>query len=154
MQKNNFIQYEISNFCQDNFFSRHNSNYWLKETYLGLGPSAHSYNGISRQWNISNNALYIQSLEKNQLNFEKEILTITQNYNEYILTALRTMWGVNLKYIEEYFGKDYLSYCLNEASKHIDTGDLLNTENKLFLTDKGKLFADRIASNLFFVDEK
>ena len=151
MHKNNFAQYEISNFCKDNFFSRHNSNYWLKETYLGLGPSAHSYDENSRQWNISNNALYIQSLEKNKLNFEKETLTISQHYNEYILTSLRTMWGTDLKYIEERFGKDYLTYCLNEATKHIDTGDILNKKNKLFLTDKGKLFADKIASNLFFL---
>lgn len=154
MRKNNFVQYEISNFCKDNFFSRHNSNYWLKETYLGLGPSAHSYNGNSRQWNISNNALYIQSLEKNKLPFEEEILTTSQHYNEYILTSLRTMWGTDLKYIEKRFGKDYLLYCLNEAEKHIHSQEIKNEGNKLFLTDKGKLFADKIASNLFFVDKK
>ncbi len=151
MKKNNFVQYEISNFCKNNYFSKHNSNYWLKETYLGLGPSAHSYNVNSRQWNISNNVLYIQSLEKKQLNFEKEILNTTQQYNEYILTSLRTMWGTDLKYIEQQFGKDYLSYCLNEVSKYSITGDIENRDNKLFLTDKGKLFADKIASNLFFV---
>jgi oxygen-independent coproporphyrinogen-3 oxidase len=154
MHKNNFVQYEISNFCKDNFFSRHNSSYWLKETYLGLGPSAHSFNGSSRQWNISNNALYIQSLEKNQLNFKKETLTIPQQYNEYILTSLRTMWGTDLNYITEHFGQDYLTYCLNEATKHADKGEILNKENKLFLTDRGKLFADKIASNLFFVADR
>jgi len=82
MNSNNFKQYEISNFCKDDFYSRHNSNYWLKENYLGLGPSAHSFNTKSRQWNISNNALYIQSLEKNELRFEVEILTTSQRYNE------------------------------------------------------------------------
>jgi len=152
MRKNDFIQYEISNFCQDNFFSRHNSNYWLKENYLGLGPSAHSYNGYSRQWNISNNALYIQSLEKNKVPFEEETLTVSQHYNEYILTSLRTMWGTDLNHIELRFGSDYLSYCLNEAEKHINAQEVRKEGNKLFLTDKGKLFADKIAGNLFFVN--
>ncbi len=154
MRKNNFLQYEISNFCKDNFFSRHNTNYWLKETYLGLGPSAHSFNGNTRQWNISNNALYIQSLEKNKLNFEEEILTEQQQYNEYILTSLRTMWGTDLSYIEKYFGKDYLSYCVNESEKYILQGDIKEEENKLFLTDKGKLFADKIAGDLFEINKK
>lgn len=154
MRKNNFVHYEISNFCKDGFFSRHNSNYWLKESYLGVGPSAHSYNGRSRQWNISNNALYIQALEKNKLNFEEETLSATQEYNEYILTSLRTMWGTDLKYIEKRFGKDYLLYCMREAEKHFQSGEIKVEENKLFLTDKGKLFADKIAGNLFFVDKK
>ncbi len=149
MQKNNFIQYEISNFCKNNFFSLHNSNYWLKQPYLGLGPSAHSFDGESRQWNISNNALYIQSLEKGELNFEKEVLTQTQHYNEYILTTLRTMWGTDLEYIKNKFGSDYESYCLNEAKNYIANKDIRSEENKLFLTDKGKLFADKIASSLF-----
>ncbi len=153
MRKNNFVQYEISNFCKDGFFSRHNSNYWLKELYLGLGPSAHSYNGNSRQSNISNNALYIQALEKNKIPFEEEILSTSQRYNEYVLTSLRTMWGTDLKYIEDHFGKDYLGYCLSEAEKYIHKEELKNEKNKLFLTDKGKLFADKIAGNLFFIDK-
>src|ERR1035437_6504932 len=142
MKQNDFIHYEISNFCKENYYSRHNSNYWLKENYLGLGPSAHSYNGLTRQWNISNNALYIQSLEKNKLNFEEETLTIAQKYNEYILTSLRTIWGTDLKFISTTFGTDYLTYCLNESEKYIAEGKLLNQKNKLFLTDKGKLLAD------------
>lgn len=152
MQKNNFVQYEISNFCKDNMFSRHNSNYWLKQTYLGLGPSAHSYNGDSRQWNISNNAQYIQSIEKGELNYEHEILTQNQQYNEYILTTLRTMWGTDLQDIKTKFGSDYYSYCLSEAHKHIENKDIIQQENKLYLTDKGKLFADKIASNLFRIE--
>ena len=154
MRKNNFVQYEISNFCKDGFFSRHNSNYWLKELYLGLGPSAHSYNGNSRQSNISNNALYIQALEKNKIPYEEEILTTSQRYNEYVLTSLRTMWGTDLRYIADHCGKDYLVYCLNEAEKYIRTDEIKNEKNKLFLTDKGKLFADKIAGNLFFIDKK
>jgi oxygen-independent coproporphyrinogen-3 oxidase len=148
MQKNNFVQYEISNFCKDN------SNYWLKSAYLGLGPSAHSYNGKSRQWNISNNGLYIQSLEKSELNFEEEVLTTSQQYNEYILTSLRTMWGADLNIIETKFGKEYASYCLTEVAEYIENKNIRKEENKLFLTDKGKLFADRIASNLFWIEEK
>jgi oxygen-independent coproporphyrinogen-3 oxidase len=144
-----FVQYEISNFCKDGFYSKHNSNYWLKENYLGLGPSAHSYNGTSRQWNISNNALYIQSLEKGELNYEKENLTVIQRYNEYILTSLRTIWGTDLKYIEQNFGNNFLVHSLKEAEKYISAENVLHKENKLFLTDKGKLLADKIASDLF-----
>lgn len=160
MQKNDLIQYEISNFCKKDFYSKHNSSYWLKESYLGLGPSAHSFNGNSRQWNISNNALYIQSLEKNQLNFEEETLSVSQKYNEYILTSLRTIWGTDLKYIEQSFGKEYLTYFLNEAEKYIKTEQVskksplgANNAEKLYLTDKGKLFADKIASDLFWLEK-
>ncbi len=152
MDKNNFVQYEISNFCKDNHFSRHNSNYWLKKPYLGLGPSAHSYDGNDRQSNISNNALYIQSIEKGELNFEKEVLTKTQQYNEYVLISLRTMWGTDLEYVRTKMGSDYVSHCLSEADRFIDSKEIRKEGNKLFLTDKGKLFADRIAGNLFKVD--
>lgn len=153
MKKNNFIQYEISNFCKDNFFSKHNSNYWKKQHYLGLGPSAHSYDGSSRQWNISNNALYIKSLEEGKLNFEKEVLSTTEQYNDYILTSLRTMWGADLGYIQVKMGNDYLTHCLSEAESFIARGDMYKENNHLFLTDKGKLFADRIASTLFLLDK-
>lgn len=151
MKQNDFIHYEISNFCKEDYHSRHNSNYWLKENYLGLGPSAHSYNGVSRQWNIANNALYIQSIETNKLNFEEEILTIAQKYNEYILTSLRTIWGTCIKYIETTFGADYKTHCLKEAERYIGE-NLLIKENKLFLTEKGKLLADKIASDLFYIN--
>lgn len=153
MKKNNFIQYEISNFCKDNFFSKHNSNYWKKQHYLGLGPSAHSYDGSSRQWNISNNALYIKSLEEGKLNFEKEVLSTTEQYNDYILTSLRTMWGADLGYIQVKMGNDYITHCLSEAESFIARGDMYKENNHLFLTDKGKLFADRIASTLFLLDK-
>lgn len=150
MKKNNFVQYEISNFCKDNMFSRHNSNYWKKIPYLGLGPSAHSFNGKSRQWNISNNPLYIQALSEGKLNVEEEILTTSEQYNEYVLTSLRTMWGADLTYIESKFGSDYKKYCLREVVEYIDKGDVRVEQDILFLTDKGKLFADKIASDLFY----
>jgi len=152
MHQNDFVQYEISNFCRNGAFSKHNSNYWKKENYLGLGPSAHSFNGATRQWNISNNALYIQSIEKGELNFEKEILSKDQRYNEYIMTSLRTIWGLDLNYLEQNFGKEYLEYCLKEAEHYIKTENVLNEENKLYLSDKGKLIADKIASDLFKIE--
>ena len=149
MNKHAFTQYEISNFCKPGFHSKHNSSYWLKENYLGLGPSAHSFNGTSRQWNISNNPLYIQALLKGEMNFEKEELTSNQRYNEYVLTSLRTMWGSDLGYIEKVFGIPYLTHCMAEARPYLESKKLLLKENKLFLSDQGKLFADKIASDLF-----
>ena len=149
MNKHGFTQYEISNFCKPGFHSKHNSSYWLKENYLGLGPSAHSFNGTSRQWNISNNPLYIQALLKGEMNFEKEELTSNQRYNEYVLTSLRTMWGSDLGYVETQFGIPYLTHCMAEARPYLESKKLLLKENKLFLSDQGKLFADKIASDLF-----
>lgn len=153
MHSNDFVQYEISNFCKDGAYSKHNSSYWLKEKYLGLGPSAHSFNGSSRQWNISNNALYIQSLDKGELNFEKEELTINQCYNEYILTSLRTIWGIDLDYLEQAFGIGYLSFFIAEVQPYIQSGHVLNEEKKIYLSDKGKLIADKISSDLFKTNE-
>lgn len=152
IQKNNFVQYEISNFCSNNFYSQHNSNYWLKKKYLGVGPSAHSYNEVSRQWNIKNNALYIKGIDENKLNFEIETLTPSQNYNEYIMTGLRTMWGISLAHIENVFGKDVLIHCKNEANKYSNSGYIDEKNNCIFLTSKGKLLADKIAADLFLVD--
>ena len=151
MQHNHFIQYEISNFCKENFYSRHNSNYWKRKKYIGFGPSAHSYDGSSRQWNVRNNALYIQSLEGGKLNFEKEILTPAQNYNEYMMTSLRTMWGADLCVIEKDFGKELLRYCKQEAKPYLVSKHIEEKENKFYLTEKGKLIADKIASDLFFL---
>ncbi len=152
MHKHGFIQYEISNFCAPNYYSRHNSNYWKRKKYIGLGPSAHSYDGTSRQWNVRNNALYIRSLEKNELNFEREELTIAQNYNEYLMTGLRTMWGCDLKFIEKEFGNDLLNFLKKEATQQFVSGNIIEKENQLYLTEKGKLLADKIASDLFFTN--
>jgi len=150
MKKNDFIQYEISNFCKEGFLSKHNSNYWLKEHYLGLGPSAHSYNGYSRQWNVRNNNRYIRALEKRTLDFEKEILKPDQHYNEYILTSLRTIWGTDLDCIRK-MGEDYYTTCVKEVQRYIMSGDVIQKNSLLNLTDKGKLLADKIASDLFVV---
>jgi oxygen-independent coproporphyrinogen-3 oxidase len=140
-----YEHYEISNFAKPGFRSRHNSSYWEGKKYLGLGPSAHSFDGKSRQWNISNNNIYIESLEKNEISFEKEILTPSQKANEYIMTSLRTMEGLDINKIPE-----AMSHELRAASKKfIESGKLILKENKLLLTREGKLFADGIAADLF-----
>ena len=154
MRKNNFIHYEISNFCKEGFYSRHNSNYWKGEKYLGLGPSAHSYNGISRQWNVSNNALYIKAISEGRLKYEIEMLTTEQRYNEYVLTTLRTIWGTSLQHIENEFGKEYLRHCLSEADEYFSSGVLVRKEEHLYLTEEGKLVADRVASDLFIISDE
>jgi oxygen-independent coproporphyrinogen III oxidase len=149
LEKNNFEQYEISNFAKNGQYARHNSSYWQQEEYLGVGPSAHSFDGDSRQFNVSNNQKYIQALAKNSLNFEKEILSKEDKTNEYLMTGLRSKWGVNLLKI-----KDLLSFPLQdirekELTFYLENNTLILEENILRLSPKGKLLADRIASELF-----
>ena len=140
-----YEHYEISNFAKPGFRSRHNSSYWQGKKYLGLGPSAHSFDGESRQWNVSNNNIYTESLEKNKIPFEKETLTPSQKANEYIMTALRTKEGLDLDKLPA-----TVSHELRAASKKFfESGKLILRENKLILTREGKLFADGIAAELF-----
>jgi oxygen-independent coproporphyrinogen-3 oxidase len=154
LEKKGFIHYELSNFGKENYFSKNNSGYWLGKKYIGIGPSAHSYDGVSRSWNVSNNAIYLKSIEKNILPNETEILSKTDCYNEYIMTGLRTIWGVSLDKIEKEFGMDYLDYLQKQAQKFI-TDDLLSIEkNVLKTTKKGKFLTDGIASDLFMVNPK
>ena len=149
MSKAGFEHYEISNFARPGFRSRHNSSYWQGKHYLGLGPSAHSFNGATRQWNIANNALYISSLNQYSLSFEMETLTIEQQTNEYIMTSLRTMEGISLNKIEEEFGKTTLQNLLTEANDFILKKQLEIDGDFLKTTSTGKLLADGIASDLF-----
>jgi len=149
MQSAGFIHYEISNFALPDHYSRHNSLYWLGGNYLGLGPSAHSYNGISRQWNVSNLTKYIKMAGISQLDFEKEELTLDQRYDEYVMTSLRTSWGCDLEHIRNAFGKNYREHCEKMAEPYLHKDQLLLNQNRLFLSKKGKLFADGIASDLF-----
>jgi len=144
-----FIHYEISNFALPGFFSRHNCSYWSMEEYLGVGPSASSYNGYSRQWNIWNNSLYVDEIKSGRLPFEKEILSLREQYNEYILTSLRTMWGADLKFIRDFFGETYEKYCLLMARNFIENGQLKKEEEKLKLTDIGQQLTDYITCSLF-----
>lgn len=152
LEKNNFIHYELSNFGKENFFSKNNSSYWLGKKYLGIGPSAHSYDGVSRSWNIANNSLYLKSIEANELPSETEILTLTDRYNEYIMTGLRTIWGISLEKIKTDFGLLYFDYLEKQAQKFIDQ-NLLSVQNKILKpTTQGKFLTDGIASDLFFID--
>ena len=143
-----YEHYEISNFSKPGFRSKHNSSYWQGEKYLGLGPSAHSYDGISRQWNISNNNIYIESLSKNEIPFEKETLTDTQKLNEYIMTSLRTIEGLDLNRVSLEFGVRNSEF-IAKAQKFIQLSKLILKDDKLILTKEGKLFADGIAADLF-----
>ncbi len=146
-----YDHYEISNFAIPGFRSKHNSSYWQSKNYLGLGPSAHSFNGHSRQWNVSNNALYIQSLQNNVVPFEEEILTTAQQMNEYLMTSLRTMEGISLGILQNHFGETAVKQILQMAQSHIARNNLVEDHAFLKTTTKGKLLADGIASDLFMV---
>ncbi|WP_343613342.1 radical SAM family heme chaperone HemW [Flavobacterium sp.] len=152
LQNNGFIHYELSNFGKENYFSKNNSAYWLGKKYIGIGPSAHSYDGEKRGWNIANNSLYIKAIQNNELPIETETLTISDRYNEYIMTGLRTIWGVSLDRIEKEFGAEYLDY-LHKQSKKFLSDDLLSIENNILKpTLKGKFLTDGIASDLFYLN--
>jgi oxygen-independent coproporphyrinogen-3 oxidase len=126
----------------------------LGKKYIGIGPSAHSYDGISRSWNVSNNAIYLKSLDENKLPNETEILSKTDRYNEYIMTGLRTIWGVSLDRIADEFGNEYLGYLQKQSRKFIDDGFLFIENNILKPTPKGKFLTDGIASDLFYLNLK
>jgi len=152
LEANGFVHYELSNFGKENYFSQNNSAYWLGKKYLGIGPSAHSYDGIHRSWNMANNTLYIKSIEADKLPSEIEELTATDRYNEYVMTGLRTIWGVSIARIASEFGSVYYDYLLQEAQQYLDSGKLELKNNILRTTREGKFFSDGIASDLFFVD--
>ena len=143
-----FIQYEISNFSLPGFLSIHNSNYWKQVSYLGLGPSAHSFNGYSRQWNIRDVNKYIKAIESDSLLFDKEELDRKTRFNEYIMTSLRTMWGINLDYVEDVFDKEGYDYIRNLSGKFIDYGLMRQEKQTLVLTNQGKMISDNIISEL------
>ena len=153
LSENGFIHYELSNFGKENYFSKNNSSYWLGKKYIGIGPSAHSYDGKNRGWNVSNNSLYIKSIQENKLPIEIETLTKTDRYNEYIMTGLRTIWGVSLERIEQEFGKTYLDYLNQQAAKFIEDHLLFVDDNILRTTKKGKFLSDGIASDLFLLNK-
>ncbi|HOM40870.1 MAG TPA: radical SAM family heme chaperone HemW [Bacteroidales bacterium] len=146
-----FIQYEISNFAKEGWFSKHNSNYWRQVIYIGLGPSAHSFNRISRQWNISNLEKYISAVESNKKFYTREELDNKKIFNEYILTSLRTMWGIDLDYIEINFSKEGYDYVMNLSRKFIDYGLMRLENNHLVLTNTGKMISDNIISEFMMV---
>lgn len=141
-----FVQYEISNFGKPGFFSIHNSNYWKQVSYLGLGPSAHSFNGYSRQWNVRDLKGYIKAVNKGKPYFEREDLDVKTRFNEYIMTSLRTMWGIDLDYVEKMFEKEGYDYVVNLSGKYRNYGMMKLEKNSLVLTNQGKLISDNIIS--------
>lgn len=150
--KNGFVHYELSNFGKEGYFSKNNTAYWLGKKYLGIGPSAHSYNGVSRSWNMSNNALYLKGIEGGELPSETEKLSPADRYNEYVMTGLRTIWGVSITRVAEEFGMLYKNYLEKEAAKFIGQGLLAVDGNVIKTTPKGKFLTDGIASDLFFIN--
>ena len=154
LTQNGFEHYEISNFAKPNQYAKHNTNYWRGIHYLGIGPSAHSFNGQSRQWNIANNAKYIQEITLKKVPFTLETLSLENKFNEYIMTSLRTQWGIDLAKIELDFGINYKNKLLACADEYMNDNLLALDDEKLKLTPKGKLLADKIASDLFITDDE
>lgn len=148
---NGFVHYEISNFAKPEFFAKHNSNYWKGKHYLGIGPSAHSFNTVSRSWNVANNQKYLNALAINELEITVEVLTVNNQINEYIMTGLRTIWGCDLNFIALQFGETEKQRLIKEAAKFIDQNLLEINNNILLTTAKGKFLADGIAADLFLV---
>lgn len=154
LSANDFIHYELSNFGKENFFSRNNSGYWLGKKYIGIGPSAHSFDLVSRSWNIANNAIYIRSINENKMPSETEILSTSDQYNEYVMTGLRTIWGISLQKIQTDFGLKYLEHLTKNGQKFLNDGLLVIDDNILKATQKAKFLCDGIASDLFFLNLK
>lgn len=149
LEEKGFIHYELSNFGKERFYSKNNSAYWQGKSYLGIGPSAHSFDGKKRGWNVRNNTKYMQALAQNELPLEIEVLSKTDRYNEYIMTGLRTVWGVSLEKVKTDFGETYVSYLLQQADRYLQQELLYIEQGKLKTTKTGKFLSDGIASHLF-----
>ena len=146
-----YEHYEISNFCLPGLHSRHNSSYWTGKKYLGCGPSAHSFNGTSRQWNVASLDKYIQSIQQGELDHEIEELDIYTRYNDFVITTIRTHWGMSLSHLRSTYGENLYQYCLRMAKPHLDQGVLEIKEDTLKLTKEGIFISDGIMSDLLFV---
>jgi oxygen-independent coproporphyrinogen-3 oxidase len=150
LSQHGYTHYEISNYAKEEFIAIHNTNYWNQKKYLGIGPSAHSYNGYSRTWNISNNAIYMRGiLKEGHVPSETEILDLPTKYNEYVMVRLRTTFGVNPDEILRHFGDEYLEYFLKQIHSHSEEGRVVTSKNNYILSSEGKLYADKIASDCF-----
>ena len=153
MREHGYEHYEVSNFCLPGAYSRHNTAYWQGKPYLGLGPSAHSYNGISRCWNVANLANYIESVNAGKVKSEQELLSPVTQLNEYIMISLRTMWGCNLVEVKRKFGMERAEELLHDALTFIESEKMIYQDGKLILTPEGRLFADGISAELFAGEE-
>ena len=149
---NNYINYELSSFAKPNFFSKNNTAYWKRKKYIGIGPSAHSYDGINRSWNISNNKKYVDQINSGNLYYKTEKLSKIDHYNEYIMTGLRTMWGISLSYLENKFDKQFKDYFLKHVKKYVDQNLIKINDDVYKTTESGRFLADGIASELFIVN--
>ena len=152
LEKANFVHYELSNFGKENYFSKNNTAYWLGKSYLGIGPSAHSFDGKQRSWNVRNNTQYMKEIELNKLPIESEVLGVTDRYNEYVMTGLRTIWGVSLEKIKTDFGSKYVTYIQTESEKYIQQKLLYVEANTLKTTKEGAFLVDGIAAHLFLLN--
>ncbi|ATA90396.1 coproporphyrinogen III oxidase [Capnocytophaga stomatis] len=152
LEEEGFIHYEFSNFGKEGYFSRNNTAYWFGKKYMGIGPSAHSFNGTERSWNIANNIKYIEHIQKGVIPAEKEVLSLNDRYNELIITRIRTMIGISVEEVEAVFGKKYADYLHLQAKKHITNGLLALKDKHLVVTREGKFLSDGIAADLFIVD--
>jgi len=149
MKSRGYEHYEISNFALPGKISRHNSAYWKGEKYLGVGPSAHSYNGKTRRWNISKNSSYIRGINNKEKIYDEEVLNTESRMHDYLMTSLRTMWGADLIYLEKEWGGEYYNHVLHKVAPFIQSGKVLNIENKLILTKEKMFIADHIIAELF-----
>tara|TARA_B110000091_G_scaffold209084_1_gene249705 strand:+ start:531 stop:1658 length:1128 start_codon:yes stop_codon:yes gene_type:complete len=152
LERENFVHYELSNFGKENYFSKNNTAYWLGKSYLGIGPSAHSFDGKQRSWNVRNNTKYIQEIEQDRLPIEREVLSLTDRYNEYVMTGLRTIWGVSLEKIKTDFGTKYATYIQTESEKYIQQKLLCFEASTLKTTKEGAFLVDGIAAHLFLIN--
>ena len=143
-----YVHYEISNFCFPGCFSKHNTSYWMGKKYLGVGPSAHSYDGSSRQWNVASLPQYCNALLHNRSYFEQEFPTVPMRYNEYVMTALRTMWGVEISCLQDAFGKDYVRYFDERAQPYLQCGKLQQTGNTIRIPEETFFTSDGIICDL------
>lgn len=151
MRENNYLHYEISNFCKEGFYSKHNTSYWKYGKYLGIGPSAHSFNGCTRQWNTRINSDYIKALDNGASFFEEEQLSEKERFNDYILTGLRTQWGVDEEIIKSKFGESFVAHMEKELQRFIDTKHAYKADSKIYLSEEGMFISDKIISELFWV---
>ncbi len=149
-----FINYEVCSFAKENFFSKNNSAYWLRKKYIGIGPSAHSFDGKSRSWNISNNKKYIDQIKNGKSFYKKEKLSKVDQYNEYVMTGFRTIWGVSANFIENNFNSKFKNYFTDRIQKHIDQKNIIVKDDIYTTTNEGRFLADGISSDLFLVNLK
>jgi len=150
----NYINYELSSFAKEGYFSKNNSSYWLRKKYIGIGPSAHSFDGKSRSWNISNNKKYIDQIKKGKSFYKKEKLSKVDQYNEYVMTGFRTIWGVSANFIENNFNSKFKNYFTDRIQKHIDQKNIIVKDDIYTTTNEGRFLADGISSDLFLVNLK